>query len=95
MFIANLTTFEEVVQKEEQNNVMKEKLASIQKNKTQDLVDLPKGKKVKGVKWVFKTKFHANGNVEKHKLVLWQKDIHNNKEGNMKIHAFLLLVLKQ
>ena len=52
---------------------MKEELATIQENKTWDLVDLLKGKKAIGIKWVFKTKFHANGSVEKHKVYLIAK----------------------
>ena len=73
MFVADPTTFEEAVQKEEWSNAMKEELTAIQRNKTWDLVDLPEGKKSIGVKWVFKTKFHANGSVEKHKARLVAK----------------------
>ena len=60
MFVTNSTMFEEVVQKEEWNNAMKKEFATIHKNKTWDFVDLLEKKKVIGIKWVFKTKFHAN-----------------------------------
>lgn len=40
---------------------MKEELTMIEKNKTWELVKRPKGRRVIGVKWVFKTKLNANG----------------------------------
>uniref|UniRef100_M1B324 Gag-pol polyprotein n=1 Tax=Solanum tuberosum TaxID=4113 RepID=M1B324_SOLTU len=45
---------------------MVEELMAIRKNGTWDLVDLSDGKNVIGVKWVFKTKYHADGSVQKH-----------------------------
>ena len=41
---------------EEQTMAMKEEMESLQKNQTQDLVELPKGKGVVGFKWIFKKK---------------------------------------
>jgi hypothetical protein len=52
---------------------MNEKIQSIDKNQSWDLVELPKGKDVIGVKWVYKTKYNANGKVEKHKARLVAK----------------------
>ena len=46
---------------------MQEELAAIEKNQTWDLVELPEGNKVVGLKWVFKTKFKADGSLQKHK----------------------------
>lgn len=46
---------------------MKEELKAIQKNETWELVDLPEEKKAIGVKWVFRTKYHSNGTIDKHK----------------------------
>eukprot|EP00253_Pinus_taeda_P024726 PITA_24726 len=43
---------------------------SIERNKTWDLVKLPKGKEVIGVKWVYKTKCNAKGKIERHKARL-------------------------
>ena len=49
---------------------MDEELNAIEKNKTWELVDLPKGKEVVGVKWVYKTKINAKGKIERHKAIL-------------------------
>lgn len=46
---------------------MKEGLMAIQRNETWHLTDLPNGKNVVGLKWIFKTKYHADGSVQKHK----------------------------
>ena len=46
---------------------MNDKIESIERNDTWDLVDFPKNKYCIGVKWVNKTKFKANGDVEKYK----------------------------
>jgi len=42
----------------------------IEKNETWILVDRPIHKKVIGVKWIFKTKLNANGNINKYKARL-------------------------
>lgn len=42
-------------------------MESIEKNGTWKLTSLPPGYKVIGLKWVFKLKKDANGNVVKHK----------------------------
>jgi hypothetical protein len=49
---------------------MKEELTMIVKNETWMLVDRPVHKKVISVKWIFKTKLHADGNNNKHKARL-------------------------
>eukprot|EP00253_Pinus_taeda_P022423 PITA_22423 len=46
---------------------MDEEINAIERNKTCDLVELPKGKEVIGVKWVYKTKGNAEGKIERHK----------------------------
>ena len=46
---------------------MNDKIESIERNDTWDLVDFPKNKYCIGVKWVNKTMFKANGDVEKYK----------------------------
>jgi len=40
------------------------------KNKTWELVDRPKDRKIIGVKWVFRTKLNADGSINKHKVRL-------------------------
>ncbi|GJV99399.1 ribonuclease H-like domain, reverse transcriptase, RNA-dependent DNA polymerase [Tanacetum coccineum] len=52
---------------------MKVKLDSINRNNTWELTTLPKGHKAIGLKWVFKTKKDANGNIIKHKARLVAK----------------------
>lgn len=47
-----------------------EEMASIERNKTWDLVDLPQGHKPIGVKWVYKTKLKENRSVDKYKASL-------------------------
>ena len=42
-------------------------MASLSKNDTWDLVDLPAGKSVIGSKWVLKTKMNPNGTINKYK----------------------------
>jgi hypothetical protein len=49
---------------------MDEEIDSIERNNTWDLVNLPEGKKSIGVKWVYKTKLNADGEVEKYKARL-------------------------
>jgi hypothetical protein len=46
---------------------MKEETCALQKNKTWELVQLPKGKKVVGYKWVFTVKQTSEGKVERYK----------------------------
>nr|GEW99969.1 ribonuclease H-like domain, reverse transcriptase, RNA-dependent DNA polymerase [Tanacetum cinerariifolium] len=48
-------------------------LDSINKNNTWELTTLPKGQKAIGLKWVFKTKKDANGDIIKHKARLVAK----------------------
>ena len=45
---------------------MKEEFSSLQKNNTWELVDLPPGRKLVQCKWVFKTRFFANGSTFKY-----------------------------
>ncbi|RHN42089.1 putative RNA-directed DNA polymerase [Medicago truncatula] len=45
-------------------------MKSIEKNRTWQLVDLPKGKDAIGLKWVYKTKYNEDGSVQKYKARL-------------------------
>jgi len=42
---------------------MEEEMLTIQRNETWDLVKLPEGKNAIGLKWVFRTKYNADGTV--------------------------------
>ena len=44
---------------------MNNEIESIEKNDTWEIVDLPKNRDYIGVKWVYKTKYKANGESEK------------------------------
>jgi hypothetical protein len=59
---------------------MNDELDSMHKNDVWELVELPKGAKPIGCKWVFKTKLDPNGNVERHKARLVAKG-YTQKEG--------------
>lgn len=62
--------FEEAIKDKKWIEAMDEEMNAIERNKTWDLVDLPKGKEVIGVKWVYKTKCNAEGKIERHKARL-------------------------
>ena len=46
---------------------MDEEIECIAKNQTWELVDVPKDKDVINLKWIYKTKKDADGNVQNHK----------------------------
>ena len=61
-------------------DAMKSEIASIEKNATWELVDLPIGKNVVGTKWIYEVKYHSDGTVEKHKARLVAKGF-SQEEG--------------
>ncbi|KAJ8499382.1 hypothetical protein OPV22_009934 [Ensete ventricosum] len=73
LFISDPISFEEAVEKEEWQKAMKEEIKSIEKNETWELMDLPKEKKAICLKWVYKTKYNADGSIQKHKARLVAK----------------------
>jgi len=46
---------------------MEEEIEEIENNDTWELVDLPQGKEVIGVKWVYKNKSNVDDKIERHK----------------------------
>lgn len=52
---------------------MKEEINSIVNNDTWELVDLPKGNKYVGSKWVYKNKYNSDGSIERYKDKLVEK----------------------
>ncbi|KAJ1704767.1 hypothetical protein LUZ63_004546 [Rhynchospora breviuscula] len=70
LYMADPTTYEEASSNEEWCQAMNEELESIEKNKTWKLVVLPEGKNAIGVKWIYKTKYDADGEVQKLKARL-------------------------
>ena len=49
---------------------MVDELHDLNENKTWSVVRLPKGKKTVGSRWVYKTKFHSDESVDRHKARL-------------------------
>lgn len=70
LFVAESINVEKAYAKEEWIKAMKEELNAINKNQTWEMVDLPEGKNAIGLKWVIKTKYHADGSIERHKAWL-------------------------
>ncbi|CAL1389348.1 unnamed protein product [Linum trigynum] len=60
----------EAMKDEKWKRAMDEEIGAIEKNKTWELVSLPKNQKPIGVKWVFKAKKNAKGEVVRHKARL-------------------------
>ncbi|KAI3518152.1 hypothetical protein L1887_06594 [Cichorium endivia] len=61
------SSYVEASKKKEWREAMNAELASIERNNTWRLVDLPKNRKAIGLKWVFKLKRDPNGKIVKHK----------------------------
>jgi hypothetical protein len=67
------TSVEEAKASKEWRMAMLEEMASIEENKTWSLVDLPRGHRAIGLKWVFKLKHDEHGEIVKHKVRLVAK----------------------
>lgn len=67
------SNFEEAKLDPAWTRAMEEEISAIQKNKTWELVDLPKGFEPVGLKWVFKLKKDAQGDIIKRKARLVAK----------------------
>ena len=65
LFAQDPIYFEDAIKEKQWINAMHEEMESIDKNDTWELVDLPKNKECIGVKWVYKTKYKENGEVDK------------------------------
>lgn len=66
-------SFKQAAEKEEWRRAMKTEIDSIEQNKTWELTELPPGHKAIGLKWVYKLKKDADGNIVKHKARLVAK----------------------
>jgi len=60
-------SFQEAIKNKNWKNSMDEEIKTIKKNDTWELISLPKGHKAIGMKWVFKAKKNAKGEVERYK----------------------------
>ncbi|KAH9715665.1 hypothetical protein KPL71_021147 [Citrus sinensis] len=70
--------FQETALDEKWRIAMDEEIKAIMKNDTWELTTLPKGHKAIGVKWVYKTKRNAKGEIERHKTRLVVKGYSQN-----------------
>ena len=66
-------TYEDVANDPRWQIAMKEEFISLHKNNTWELVDLPPGRKLVQCKWVYKTKFSADGSPLNYKARLVSK----------------------
>uniref|UniRef100_A0A2N9EI16 Integrase catalytic domain-containing protein n=1 Tax=Fagus sylvatica TaxID=28930 RepID=A0A2N9EI16_FAGSY len=73
LFSSEPQTFEDAIKENVWANAMNEEIASIERNQTWELVDLPNGREVIGLKWIYKTKFNEDGSIQKHKARLVAK----------------------
>lgn len=67
------TCYREVADHQDWINAMEKEMESIEKNRAWELVKLPVGKKLIGLKWVYKLKKNSEGAVVKHKARLVAK----------------------
>jgi hypothetical protein len=75
--------FQEVIKVSESaqwKKAMKEEMDALERNKTWDLVELPKDRKVVDCKWVYKLKKGANDKIKRYKARLVAKG-YSQKEG--------------
>ena len=86
-FLSNLHTIpiprnlSEALRNKEWENAMKLEMEALEKNKTWELVSLPKGKKLVGCRWVFTVKYKSDGLIESYKARLLAKGcIHFRKK---------------
>ncbi|RVW98769.1 Retrovirus-related Pol polyprotein from transposon RE1 [Vitis vinifera] len=66
-------TVSEALTKREWKDAMREEMSALEKNKTWEIVERPKGKNIVDCKWIFTLKYKADGSLERHKARLIAK----------------------
>ena len=66
-------TVSEALSKREWIVAMREEMSALEKNKTWEIVDKPKGKNIVDCKWIFTWKYKADGSLERYKARLVAK----------------------
>lgn len=73
LYASDPTCYDEAANSQIWIDAMHEEMSAIQRNETWELVDLPEGNNVIGLKWVFRTKYNADDTTQKHKARLVAK----------------------
>ena len=68
-----LNTVSETLTKREWKDAVREEMSALEKNKTWEIVERPKGKNIVDCKWIFTLKYKADGSLERHKARLVAK----------------------
>ena len=68
--------YEEAFKDPKWKKAMEEEMSKIQKNKTWELVDRPEGRKIIGVKWVYRIKLNADCSINKYKASYLLRGMH-------------------
>nr|DAD40346.1 TPA_asm: hypothetical protein HUJ06_014669 [Nelumbo nucifera] len=63
-------TYNEAIKSQCWKDAMALEIKALEQNNTWVLTDLPTGKRLIGCKWIFKTKYHADGSIERYKARL-------------------------
>jgi hypothetical protein len=71
--IEDPVTYDEAAKFDTWRKAMDSEIHAIKRNNTWELTELPRGAKVIGVKWIYKTKVNENGEIENHKARLVAK----------------------
>lgn len=67
------TNFSQAMKKAEWRKAMRAEMDAVETNGTWELTTLPKGRKAIDLKWIYKIKRNAAGNVTKHKAIIVAK----------------------
>jgi len=70
---ADPLSYEDAARSNKWRCAMDTEIAAIKKNNTWDLIELPHGATIVGVKWIYKTKLNEHGEVDKYKARLVAK----------------------
>ncbi|KAL6347733.1 hypothetical protein AAG906_026262 [Vitis piasezkii] len=66
-------TVSKALTKREWKDAMREEISALEKNKTWEIVERPKGKNIVDCKWIFTLKYKVDGSFERHKARLVAK----------------------